>query len=98
IWGAVAIGGAAVALYGMFTGHVERELDSDLEEWASVLAQAIGTDENGRLAIARLPNDPRFERPRSGWYWQVSDAGAPVLRSRSLDGERLPVGPAALNE
>jgi signal transduction histidine kinase len=98
IWVAVAVGGAAVALFGMFTGHVERELDNDLEEWAAVLARAIEADEDGRLVLARLPNDPRFERPRSGWYWQVSDRGVPELRSRSLEAERLPVGPTALDQ
>src|SRR4051794_29168389 len=76
----------------MFSGHVERELDSDLEEWVGVVARSVAADEEGRLLLAQRPADPRFERPRSGWYWQVTDGGVPVLRSRSLEDQVLPVG------
>ncbi|MFQ5955367.1 MAG: ATP-binding protein, partial [Kiloniellales bacterium] len=51
------------------------------------------------LALARPPREPRFERPYSGWYWQIAgaDPAAPALRSRSvwdldLDFERAPAG------
>jgi signal transduction histidine kinase len=89
VWVTVSVGGAAVALYSMFAGHIERELDDDLEEWLGVVVRAVEVDGNGTLQLVRLPSDPRFDRPRSGRYWQISEGGAPVLRSPSLEDERL---------
>jgi signal transduction histidine kinase len=91
VWVMVSVSGAAVALYSMFAGHIERELDSDLEEWLGVVVRAIEVDGKGALRLVRLPSDPRFDRPRSGRYWQIAEGGTPVLRSPSLEEERLRV-------
>ena len=41
-------------------------------------------------SLRRPLPDPRFQQPLSGWYWQISDGEAPLLRSRSLWDGALP--------
>lgn len=39
----------------------------------------------------RATGEPRFQRILSGWYWQISENDAPLLASRSLWDQRLPL-------
>ena len=39
---------------------------------------------SGTLQLSWQPFDPRFNRPQSGWYWQIEQGDAIVERSQSL--------------
>ncbi len=54
------------------------------------LIAVVELDENARRIVPRL-GEPRFDRPYSGWYWQIAAGSAPLLQSRSLWNKRLPL-------
>lgn len=57
----------------------------------------VGIDPAGRVDVLRPPVDPRFQRPLSGLYWQITGDGV-ERHSRSLWDEVLdlpPIDPAA---
>lgn len=85
---------AALAIAGVFIslilerylhGRIESELDVHMRQ----LAGAVSLDEDDRLSLAYELADPRFFNPLGGLYWQVSQAGKPVLSSRSLWDQSL---------
>ncbi len=82
---------SAIGLDFLFQRHVERrayaEMLADLDQLAAGLSRAP----DGRISMQRLPTDPRYTRPLSGYYWQVDTGSAAPLRSRSLwDGALTP--------
>ena len=79
---ALTIAGAGLTL--LFERHVARTIGDDLDVYLKQLVAGIDADAQGRLVVGRPPADPRFSDPLSGLYWQVSDDGGQVLRSRSL--------------
>jgi len=79
---ALTIAGAGLTL--LFERHVSRTVGDELDVYVRQLVAGIDADAQGKLVISRPPADPRFADPLSGLYWQVSDDGGQVLRSRSL--------------
>nr|WP_246550025.1 sensor histidine kinase [Bradyrhizobium liaoningense] len=79
---ALTIAGAGLTL--LFERHVTRTIGNDLDIYLKQLLAGIDVDAQGKLVVGRPPADPRFADPLSGLYWQVSDDGGQVLRSRSL--------------
>jgi signal transduction histidine kinase len=75
---------AWVALSAVLSDFVNRRLDAELTATARGVMAAAGWDDGGRFSILPAPADPRFERPLSGWYWQVSDGQAVLARAPSL--------------
>jgi signal transduction histidine kinase len=76
---------SAIALTYLFERHVERWINSELSTNIDQIIAGIDKAPNGALQVARAPNDPRFQQPLSGLYWQVNvEPTGPVLRSRSL--------------
>ena len=83
------MGGAALSL--AFRRTVEDAFEKRLD---SLLVAVIGTLEvppAGPVHVSRPIADNVFERPYSGWYWQIDD-GAAQVRSRSLWDAVLPIG------
>jgi signal transduction histidine kinase len=80
----IALTIAGVGLTLVFERHVSRTIGEDLDVYLKQLVAGIDADAQGKLVVSRLPVDPRFADPLSGLYWQVSDDGAQLLRSRSL--------------
>lgn len=76
------------SLHRFVTDQIDSRLDAELV----ALAAAIEVDEEGVVRLVRASGDaPPFDRPLSGWYWQV--LGAPdAMRSRSLAGADIAVG------
>ena len=73
------------ALHRFIQGQVDGRLDGQI----LTVTDALRAGPDGRLRLERSVDGPPFERPLSGWYWQVwrSDApraAAPLLRSGSL--------------
>jgi signal transduction histidine kinase len=81
----LALVAAGLGLSALFERHVTRYEETRLSQ---ILDQILGNLElgpEGRVRLASMPTDARFEIPFSGLYWQVQDdRRATVLRSRSL--------------
>lgn len=56
--------------------------------------QASGGSPGAGIHLIGQPGEPQFERPFSGWYWQINRGGKVLLTSRSLWDQTLPL-PAA---
>lgn len=88
----VALGAALLGLSWLFERHAERQLVAELSAVIDSIAGRLDRTEDGVWSVTPPPNDPRYEQPLSGLYWQVSGAdGQPLLRSRSLWDEALPL-------
>jgi signal transduction histidine kinase len=75
-----------VAFFGLsllFERHVERRSTAELRLHLDQIIAGLRVNALGKLSLERDPVDPRFSRPLSGLYWQVT-AGSQALRSRSL--------------
>jgi signal transduction histidine kinase len=87
---AVALAITGFIIVSAFDSHVRgrfiKELDDHLLQAAALLAV-----QDGKVSLSGELSDPLFERPLSGLYWQVSENGAPLLRSRSLWDDSIPV-------
>lgn len=81
---AVALLVAGLAIASMFSRHVERSLEVDIESQLARLVALI--DPNPPAPRLTQPmSDPRYETPAGGIYWQIRDpADGTVTRSRSL--------------
>jgi signal transduction histidine kinase len=95
---------AAVSLVALFERHAERRIGAELTSRLNHLAAAVQIAPDGSVGVAPPPQDPRFDTPLSGLYWQIDDLSADrrsvgLLRSRSLwdtalalPADRLPAG------
>jgi len=75
---------AGVSLVVLFERQVLQYVEHDLSLRWTELATAFGVGAEGEPELSQGLTDPRYHLPYGGAYWQVSEAGAPVLRSRSL--------------
>jgi signal transduction histidine kinase len=89
LWVAVGLVAAGVVLVDLFADHLERSHNSQLEAWLDALVAAVEVGPGGKVGVVRPLHDPRFEIPRSGYYWQISDDSGLVLKSRSLDRREI---------
>lgn len=89
LWVVLALVVAGVALTDLFRDHVEAELSRHMELHLDELTAALGARPEGDVALLGELTDPRFNRPLSGLYWQVSDGREPLARSRSLWDQSL---------
>ncbi len=93
--GALALGAAALVVAGIaialiLARFVRGQIDSRLD--AQIVALVSGLEPSPALRLSRDLDAPPFDRPGSGWTWQVQRGGT-VLRSASL-GERSLTVPA----
>lgn len=91
VWIALALALAGLVLSGLFRDHVARRFEAELTNHLDQLAALTELGADGAPVLRQLLSDPRFRRPLSGLYWQVGPGDAPVLRSRSLWDEVLPL-------
>ena len=90
VWLAAALLLTGIALAWLFAGHIERRFDASLADHAEELVAATEVTVGGDVSLTWRPADPRFGRPLSGWYWQIREAGGPVVAaSDSLAGDEL---------
>jgi signal transduction histidine kinase len=87
---------AWVALSAVLADFVNRRLDAELTAAARGVMAAAEWDAAGAFAVLPPPADARFDRPLSGWYWQVSDGAGVLARSPSLVTGKLGPDGAAL--
>ena len=91
LWITAALVVAGVVLAGLFRDHVEAAFERQLLLQLDRLAAVSEVGPRGAIKLKHLLVDPRFERPYSGWYWQVAGAAGPLLRSRSLWDQALEI-------
>jgi signal transduction histidine kinase len=75
---------AGLALVLIFERHLVRATDIELEGDIDLIASVLRVDPSGNVSLASDLADPRFRRPFSGRYWQISRGQQVVLSSRSL--------------
>lgn len=85
----LALGLAWIALSALLADFVERRLQAELTASAGGIMAAAEWDATGNFAITPPPADPRFERPLSGWFWQVADGTEVLARAPALLGADL---------
>ena len=90
-WVAGSLVAAGVLLVFLFRDHIERRFDQGLHDHFQELVAAGEVAADGAFALTWIPSDPRFDRPLSGWYWQIGRSGEVVARSGSLWRDRIPV-------
>lgn len=81
----------AVLLVILFRGHIEQRFETLLFDHLEELVSASEVTPEGILEMTWRPTDPRFNRPHSGWYWEILQSGVSVARSDSLWRETLKV-------
>jgi signal transduction histidine kinase len=91
---AVAIVVAAVAVGFALHRFVQGQIDQRLDTQVTFLSSLLRAGDDGRLSLTGSADGPPFERPRRGWYWQVTGPKN-ILRSQSLDGADLDLPDAA---
>ena len=64
---------------------IQGQIDGRLDGQILAVTDALRSDPDGSPRLERIVDGPPFERPLSGWYWEVL-APRPVLRSSSLQG------------
>jgi len=89
-WLVVALIATAFLLSALYSRALDRSLrdalNFNLETLVSRTLQAGAPD-----ALSVVAADPRYDRPASGWYWQIADSkGALFNLSNSLVGASLP--------
>jgi len=86
---AISLFGAGQLLVLMFEDHIERRFDEGLVGHLDELVAASEIDAGGRLNMGWTAFEPRFNRPGSGWYWQIARGRKIEAASASLAGMRL---------
>ena len=95
-WLVLALITTGILLTDLYSRALDTTLTETLDFHVETLTGSLlenGDPRGPEIALA----DPRFERPRSGWYWIIRDAdGGLVNLSTSVVGIDLPaVGTAA---
>lgn len=97
LWIVVSIAATGWLLQQMFSDHLARQFDHELNIHLNQLAASIEFDVAGNLSVQPL-SDPRLQQPYSGLYWQIDALPGPgasaqnaLRRSRSLWDSRLQV-------
>ncbi len=89
-WLVVALVATAFLLAALYSRALDRSLSEALNfNLETLVARTLenGAPEAPGLSAA----DPRFTRPASGWYWQITDeVGLPLNLSNSLIGSVMP--------
>ena len=92
IFAALAV--AWLAMTWLFEHQLQRGAERELRRDALQLVASLSLDANGSLRALDGPDDPRFETPEGGLYWEVT-APSGTQRSRSLWDQVLPPSTAA---
>ncbi len=90
VWLVLGLGLGGLVLGTAFRDSIELSFQARLEAHLRGLAALVQVEPDGGLGFARPVPEPRFDQPLSGWYWQLSGAQGPLLRSRSLWDAALP--------
>lgn len=90
VWVTGSLVAAGFLLTFLFRDHVERRFDQELYDHLEELIAASEMTPKGIFELTWTPSDPRFNRPQSGWYWQIARTGSDAAKSDSLWRSRIP--------
>ncbi|MEO9874375.1 MAG: ATP-binding protein [Anderseniella sp.] len=97
---AICIIGALVLYWSVLTQifeqHVSERLYKELEAHLNQLTTRLEASDKGETTVSDTLDNPRFERPFGGLYWQVTTTGGDVISSRSLWDQTI-TAPAVQN-
>lgn len=82
---------ASIILWFIVAGVVREQIDQRLDIQIEGLRSALTINENGQMTLASQLEGPPFDRPGSGWYWQIKSETS-TISSRSLDRHALKPG------
>ena len=83
---------ASIVLWLALKTVIREQIDQRLDTQISALSGALTYDEAGRLKLSTPMDAPPFDRPGSGWYWQIDGRGQ-HLASHSLMGGTIDAPP-----
>nr|WP_086941206.1 HAMP domain-containing sensor histidine kinase [Thaumasiovibrio occultus] len=85
VWYLFAAVVCGLGLLAVFENYIERRFDQTIQDNLFDLVAAAEMDNSGHLYLAWSPTTTRFNRPLSGWYWQIIDPNGEVIaQSASL--------------
>jgi signal transduction histidine kinase len=84
-WTLLVLVVAGWSLQALYRTETEQRLDADIDATMLTLLTAVDSDKAGNLIYndSLLPNDQRFRRTFSGWYWAFMVTGADGRMQRS---------------
>jgi len=97
VWAVIAILVGGFALLSVFDQIANRRFNALLEERHTQIVVALANSEIPDQIGAFL-NDPAYQRPYSGRYWQLNGPAGEVVASRSLFDTVLPLAEALAPE
>lgn len=92
LWCLLAVSVTAAVLITLFEDHLVREANEGLADQVVELVALSRVDLDGRLRLAGRLTGTQFQRPFSGWAWQVRRGEEILAQSPSLG----PLGPGAV--
>lgn len=93
-WTLVVLPIAAFVLISLYEDAVERSFDARLNLYLTTLIANTSSDEDKLFDPPPILNDPIFDLPLSGWYWQIKrmkSKARPEFVSRSLLDSVIPL-------
>lgn len=87
---------ASVVLWLALKNVIREQVDQRLDTQIGALASSVTRDDGGNLKLSTPFDIPPFDRPGSGWYWQI-DSAKQHLTSRSLLGGSIDAPPPRQN-
>lgn len=87
----VSLAAAWLVMLILFQRHLERREIEELDRQAIPMIAGLQIDAKGAISVPTQPSDPRFARPCSGLYWQITSRHGRI-RSRSLWDQELKTG------
>jgi len=84
LWAILCVIIGAVALYSFFDSLTQRRFDQTLAERHLQIVIALSNSGADEELMNQFINDPTYERPYSGRYWQANGPNKRIMASRSL--------------
>jgi signal transduction histidine kinase len=95
---AITLLAAGAALVLVFESHILKRVEQELDIRWTELAKAFEIDRQGEPLLNHDPADPRYRQPYGAAYWQITENGNTLMRSRSLWDEALVTSGVAQKE
>jgi signal transduction histidine kinase len=96
IWITVGVSAAGVFISVLFRQHATALVDAEMRGHLEELGSLIDIGPEGQPELYRALSDPRFSEPGSGYSWQISRDGKPLIKSTSVSTSNLPIPNDAL--
>ncbi len=93
-WVAASLLATGLLLTLLFRNHIERHFDARLQDHLDDLVAASEVAPEGGVRLTWTPSDPRYNRPLSGWYWQIRKGEEIAAHSDSAWRQQLEAGEA----